>query len=109
MFVTFAKHASCGISPGLRSFFVFFGLCSNAEKQASRQNQEGEGKVKRSVSYITDEGFGYEMGKNKEDIAIAESSASDIFRSWRQVVIAAGLINQPWHHKLRQIRKERYE
>lgn len=65
--------------------------------------------MKRSVSYVTDEGSGHHLGRNKELLTIAEASLTNISPSWRQAVMTSGLINQPWHHKLRQIRKELYK
>lgn len=65
--------------------------------------------MKRSVSYITDDGFGHLQRENKEGMTIAEASTSDIPAMWHQVVIASGTIRQPWHDKLMQIRKELYK
>ncbi|WP_222861004.1 hypothetical protein [Paenibacillus ihumii] len=87
----------------------FFGLSkAGGDRRAARQDQEGAGKVKRSISYFTDVGFGCYLGKKQECMVVAEASASDTFRAWRQVAIASGRINQPWHYKLMQIRKELY-
>ncbi|WP_157274352.1 hypothetical protein [Paenibacillus fonticola] len=65
--------------------------------------------MKRSVYYVTDSSSSYHQGKSREQMTVAETSMTDMSPGWRQAVMAAGVIGQPWHHKLMQIRKELYK
>ncbi|MNN43494.1 hypothetical protein D3C81_1577330 [compost metagenome] len=63
--------------------------------------------MERGVPYVTDEGFDYYRGKNREYGAVLEGTLTAISPVWSQVVFtASGAISQPWYHKLIQIRKE---
>ncbi|MNO79995.1 hypothetical protein D3C76_711860 [compost metagenome] len=63
--------------------------------------------MERGVPYVTDEGFDYYRGKNREYGAVLEGTLTDVSPVWSQVAFtASGVIRQPWYRRLVQLRQE---